>query len=88
MNTEKKFIKSLRLPARASLFYIGTSILTKGVGFLITPIFTRALTEEEYGIFTLYISVLGVISILISAFTSGSTVYGGLRKYKDDIRSY
>ena len=88
MPSAKKFINDLKLPARASLFYIGTSVLTKGLGFLITPLFTRALTEEEYGTFTLYISVLGVMSILASAFTSGSTVYVGLNKNKNAPQDY
>ncbi len=84
MHSAKKFINSLRLPARASLWYIGTAAVTKGVGFLITPIFTRALTEEEYGAFTLYVSVLGAVSILVSAVTSGSTVYIALGKYREE----
>ena len=84
----KKFTPPLRLPVRASLWYVGTSVVTKSVGFLATPIFTRALTEEEYGVFSLYVSVLGVVSILVSVLTSGSTVYIGLGKFTDNIRDF
>ena len=88
MSSAKKFIKRLRLPAKASLSYVAVGIVTKAAGFLITPYFTRAMSENEYGSFTLYISILGVVTILTSAFTSGSTVYVGFRKYKEDIESY
>ena len=88
MLSVKKFTESLRLPARASLCYVFISVVTKAMGFLITPIFTRTLSEEEYGAFTLYISVLGAISILVSAITGGSTVYVGLGKFGKNVGDY
>lgn len=80
----KRFTRSLRLPAAASLIYVGIGMFTKGIGFLITPIFTRAMSEGEYGSFTLYISTLGITTILVSSFTHGSSFFVGLKKYEDE----
>ena len=37
----------VRLPARASLWYVGSNMISKAVGMLLTPIFTRILTGAE-----------------------------------------
>ena len=88
MHFAKIFTKNLRLPVRASVWYVGINLFTKGLGFIITPIFTRALSEEEYGVFALYISVLGAVGLLVSSFTGGSALYMGLKKYADDRADY
>ena len=75
--------KELKLPARASLWYMTTAAIGKGVGFLATPFFTRLMSSEEYGVFTLYITVLGISSVICSAVYSGSGVYRALQVYKD-----
>ena len=84
----KRFIKRLRLPAVASLWYLGTGLTSKAIGFLITPIFTRTMSEAEYGGFALYISILGIASIITSVFTHGSQFFVGLRKYRDQKGDY
>ena len=84
----KRFIDKLRLPALASLWYVGTSLTAKAVGFLITPIFTRTMSEGEYGSFALYISTLGIASVLVSVFTHGSHFFVGLGKYRDKKSDY
>ncbi len=84
----KDLIKStkqkLRLPARASLWYIGASAIAKAIGILATPIFTRLLTGEEYGAYALYMSYLGIGSLICSPLSSGAVIYKGLDKYKND----
>lgn len=75
---KKKSESKIRLPARASVWYVGASVISKGAGIAATPFFTRLQSEEEYGNFTLYISILGALSIVASAFSSGSSIYKGL----------
>ena len=76
-------IGELKLPARASLWYMMAAVIGKGVSFLATPFFTRLMSDEEYGIFTLYITILGICSVICSAVYSGSGVYRALQVYKD-----
>jgi len=74
--------KSLKKPAKASVWYIGTSLLCKGIGIIATPFFTRLQSADDYGAFSLYVTLLGVVSVIVSAFTTGSSVYRGLDLYR------
>lgn len=87
LKDEKGFSK-IKLPARASLWYLAISLSGKAVGFVATPLFTRLLDGEEYGKYTLYMTLIGSISVICSAISSGSAVYKGLRDYKDKKESY
>ena len=72
----------LTLPARASVWYTATSAVEKGMSFIFTPIFTRALTPEEYGLYPLYVSFLSLFTIIITLELSGNVIYRGLAKFK------
>lgn len=87
MKDEKVFSK-IKLPARASLWYLAISLVGKTVGFVITPLFTRLLNGEEYGKYTLYMTLVGSISVICSAVSSGSAVYKGLRDHADKRERY
>ena len=77
-----KKVGRLTLPARASVWYTVTSALERGVGFIFTPIFTRALTPEEYGLYPLYVSFMSLFTIAITLELSGNIIYRGLSKYR------
>ena len=85
---EMKGKVAVKLPAKASFWYIFSSAAAKGVGIITTPIFTRLLSDEEYGSFALYMSLLGCASVICSAFNSGSATYRGLRKNANDKYGY
>lgn len=55
----------LRRISRNSLLYTGTSVLQKGVSFLLLPLYTRHLSPADYGI----ISVVSSLGAIISALT-------------------
>ena len=84
-NIEKRMIK---LPARASVWYLAVSLIAKGMGVLTMPLFTRLLDGEEYGQFALYMTLLGGGTVICSAVNSGSALYNGLRKNGDKIETY
>lgn len=84
----KEIISRVNLPARASMGYLGASLVGKAVGFLTTPFFTRLISKEEYGALTLYMTVLGGASVICSAFSSGSAAYRGFKKYEGKIGGY
>lgn len=84
-NIEKRMIK---LPARASVWYLAVSLIAKGMGVLTMPLFTRLLDGEEYGQFALYMTLLGGGTVICSAFNSGSALYNGLRKNCDKTETY
>lgn len=75
-------LSSLRLPAKATIYYMLSSALAKAVGILTTPIFTRILTGEEYGRYTFYMSWLGLCTTVCTSFISQAVIYRGLEKFK------
>lgn len=81
---------TLRVPAKASVWYIVSGAVARGIGALSTPIFTRMLTPGEYGLYPLYNTWIGVLSVLVTLEITGSAIYRGFQKYgerKDDFTS-
>lgn len=66
----------------ASLWYIGSNLLSRGTAFIFTPIFTRLLTPSEYGLYPLYTSLMSVFTVITSLQLSGSTAYRAFAKFK------
>ncbi len=81
MITNTKRGMRIKLPARATVFYTLTGALERGMTFIFTPIFTRLLTPDEYGLYPLYVSWMGVLTVVITLELSGSVIYKGLAKY-------
>lgn len=81
-------LRSLRLPAKATVYYMLTSALAKSVGILTTPIFTRILPEEDFGKYTFYMSWLGLLTIICSGIISQAVIYRGFEKFKDKKDSF
>lgn len=86
--TLKKKYHKMSTPVRASLWYTVCNIINKGIALLSTPIFTRILTEEQYGAFAIFQSWYSIIII----FTSLNVFLGGYQKglilFKDDIKKF
>lgn len=80
--------KGLSIPAKASLWYTFANVLLKGIALLSTPIFTRVMSTNEYGTFSIFQSWYGIILI----FTSLNIFLGGYNKglllYKDRVDEY
>ena len=77
-----KHLRDLRLPVRASAYYTAAAVISKGVGLAFTPVFTRITSTEEYGTYTLYLSVLGISTVLVTSLASGSAIYKGYRVFR------
>ncbi len=71
-------------PVKAALWYTICNFINKGIALLSTPIFTRILTEEQYGTFSIFQSWFNILIIFTSLniFLSGYTK--GLLLYKED----
>lgn len=85
---EKTKSGGLKLPMRAGLWGIASSILARGIGVLGTPIFTRLLLPEEYGLYPLYTTYLSLGEAVIVTSLSGSLIYRGLEKHRRDPDGY
>ena len=74
---------ALKLPARAGIWSVISGLVSRGVGVVGTPIFTRLLTPEEYGVYPLYTTWLSILSSIIISSLAGSAIYRGLQRYGD-----
>lgn len=57
---------NLSLPAKATIWYTICSVLQKGISFIVVPIFTRTLSTEQYGIYSIYQSIQSVVTIIVT----------------------
>lgn len=58
--------KKFSIQAKASMWFIVCSIFQKGISTITVPIFTRLMSTEEYGVYTLYLSWLNILTIFTS----------------------
>ena len=79
----KMFNKLQRMPdsVKASVAFTLCSIIQKGILVISVPIFTRQLSTEEYGIYTIYLSWLGIIQIFATLNIFYGVFNNGLIKY-------
>lgn len=63
----KKYIEQYRkmsVVAKAALWFTFATILQKGISFITVPIFTRIMSTEQYGQFSVYLSWISIFTIL------------------------
>lgn len=76
----------LNVPALAGLWYTASSLIERASAIIFTPIYTRLLLPEEYGVFSIYTGIIGIVAVFATLEISGSAVYRGLREFRDRDR--
>lgn len=66
MDSIKNKFKKIPLEARASIAYTLCSILQNSLAFITLPLFTRLLTTEEYGQYSIYSSWSAMLGIFLT----------------------
>lgn len=82
-----KLIKRYRevsLPIKASFWFTICGILQKGIQFIAVPIYTRILSAEEYGQYTVFQSWYMILSIFATLNLFNYVFNNGLIKFKND----
>ena len=72
---------------KAGIGYILSAVLTRGLGFITIPLFTRLLTQEEYGYYANYAAWLSVLTIL-TTLDLHCTIARAKFDYSDNLDSY
>ena len=75
-------------PAKASLWYTLSNVILKGIALLATPVFTRILTQEQFGKYTLFQTWYSVISIFTTLNLFQSVYSKGLILYEKDEKRF
>lgn len=88
MNNLLKKYKELSEPVKASFWYTICNVINKGIALLSTPIFTRVMTESQYGTFAIFQSWYSIIIIFTSLNIFMNSYQKGLLLYKNDKASF
>ncbi len=83
----KKYLhqyNNMSLAIKAGLWFTLCNLLQKGISFITVPIFTRIMSTENYGLYSIYISWYSVMTIFATLHLSYYVFNKGLVKYEDD----
>lgn len=87
LKTKKKNSR-LPLAAKVSFAYVICGILQRCMSFITLPLFTRILTTEQYGQYTVYISWSGIIMIFLTLNLAYGSFSKAMSKYEDKRDEY
>lgn len=73
--------RNISKPAKASLWFIISSIFIRGISFFTLPLFTRLMTTEQYGILNVYYSWGAIVTIFTTLTLWGGVINVGMVKY-------
>jgi len=76
------------LAVKAGLWFTMCNLLQKGISFITVPIFTRIMSTEDYGLYSIYISWYSVMTIFATLHLSYYVFNKGLVKYEDDKETF
>ncbi len=80
--------KAVSAAAKAAIWFAICSILQKGISFITVPIFTRLMTPEQYGQFSVYNSWHLIITIFATLNLSAGAFNNGMTKFPNDRSRY
>ena len=80
-----KTYREMSLPVKASLWFIICNILQRGISVITVPLFTRLMSTEQYGLFSIYTSWEAIIVIFVTLRIPYVAYNNGLVKYDKDI---
>lgn len=83
-----EYYTKMTVVKKATIWFLICSILQKGIAFLTTPIFTRLLTTEQYGQYSIYITWFQILTLITSFRLDYAVFNKGMSKYEKDKESY
>lgn len=77
-------VNNMSLPVKASIAFLICSFMQRGISTLTTPVFTRLLTTEQYGYYSIFNSWLDIVSVFTTLKLAGSVFMQALVKFEDE----
>lgn len=76
--------KSFPVEVKSTLWFVICNVLQRGISLISTPIFTRLLTTEQYGVYSVYQSWYSIIAVFATLNLYCGVFNNGLTKYPED----
>lgn len=73
---------------KATMWFFLCNVLQKGIQYITLPVFSRMLSVEEYGKYTVFLSWLSVIQIIATLNLSAGIYMTGMARYEDKRDEY
>lgn len=84
----KNKYSALSPAVKAGIWFTLCNIIQRGIQFIVTPLYTRLLTTEQYGEYGVFITWLNLLMIFGTLNISGGVYYNGLIKNERDAKTY
>lgn len=81
-------VKNVPPPVMASIAFFAMSVIEKGLVFITSPIYTRMLSQNEYGQVAVFLSWLSLLGVLTMFCLSAGVFNNGMLDYEDDRDGY
>lgn len=91
MNKVKELFKkyaTISEAVKASIWFTVCNVIQKGIALLTTPIFTRIMTAEQYGQYTVYQSWYTIVAIFATLNLSAGVYNNGMIKWPEEKRKF
>ncbi len=83
-----KQIKTMPAGAKASVAFFIASIVSKGISYITTPIYTRLLTPDDFGQVSLFMTWMSIFGVLAMFCLSYGVFNNGMQEFRNDRDSY
>lgn len=80
--------RAMSIVTRATIWFLICSIIQKSFVFITTPIFTRIMTTEQYGQYSVYLSWFQILTMITSFRLDYAVFNKGMSKYEEDKDNY
>lgn len=75
---------NLNIQVKAAFWFTMCSFLQKGISFITVPLFTRLMSVEQYGTYTLYLSWLQIFTVISSLYLYHGVTSNAMSKFEED----
>lgn len=76
------------MPVKASFFFMLGNILQQSVSIITTPIFTRILSQNDFGVTNVYQAWYGILSVIITLTLTAGSYNTAMLDFKDEINEF
>lgn len=80
--------KNMSLPVKAGFWFLICNFIQNAISVITTPIFTRIMTTEEYGEFSVFISVLSILAVFVTYEINSIVTIKGISKFREKEDSF
>lgn len=88
MNMVFRKYKGLPIQIRVSFWFLICTVLQRSISIITTPIFTRLLTTEEYGKYSVFLSWMGILTCFVTMYIYSGIYPQAIVKFEEERSQY